>query len=168
MGASEAIERYLSSGEYDPLFRDFDDGEVRQRDAADVLRSVLRRVVEHRTAHAPLRVPAVPDAPARVRARVAPMVTGLFPDEGGVFLDALCARVVPLTPASFSAATRALPLRTAWDLANLLLDEVGAEPLSDDSPELDGMCAAGRAWLFPAMILAPPGFPDVVDRKSVV
>src|SRR4030095_15040840 len=80
-------------------------------------------------------------------------------------LSALPERVVVLSPSTFAAQVADLPLRMAWDLANVLRDAVGAPPLGDDAPELDGLCDAGRAFVLPAALLSNELFPDVVVHE---
>jgi hypothetical protein len=168
MTVSDAIERFLGSGEHDPGFAGWPGSMVeRRRQGTAALRNVLCRVVGHRAAHAPLAARRIPvDAGAQVRARVEPMLRGLFPaGDAERLVAALPPRVVVLTPGCFGAHIDDVPLHTAWDLANLLLDDLGAPPLADDIPELDGLCAAGRAWVLPRAFTATVPFTDVVVHE---
>lgn len=168
MSPSDAVERFLSSGVYDGRFPGWEGNAVeRRRRGEATLRDVLRRVVSRAADHAPLGGRAVPrDAEQRVRARVTPLLTGLFPPgEAGTLLELLPPRVVVVAPSTFGAVVEQVPLRTAWDLANLLLDDVGAPPLADDVPELDGLCAAGRAFVLPRALEGDATFPDVVVHE---
>ncbi len=167
MSASDAVERFLSTGEHDARFPGFDGNIVeRRRRGTAALKDVLRRVVGWRAARARINLRAPQDAPARVRTRIAPLVEGMFPgEEAAPLMGALADRVVVLTPGSFEAHLDGLPLRAAWDLANLLLDDLGAPPLADDTPSLDGLCAAGRAWVPPRAVSGEGGFPDVVVHE---
>lgn len=169
MSATDAVERFLGTGEYDPRFPDWEGDAVARRAAGTAtLRDVLVRVVRWRADHAPLRPPPVPrDAEARVRVRIAPLLHGLFDPPRADALEArLPARVVLLTPGSFAAHAPRLPLRTAWDLANVLLDDLGAPPLADDVPELDGVCAEGHAWVSPRALDAEEPFPDILVHEA--
>lgn len=166
MSAGDVVERFLTTGSYDPLFREWE-GPDRRKRGLETLRNVLQRVVAHRAKHAPIparRVP--PHADELVRARVQPLVSGLFsPTEAALLLDALPGRVAVLTLGGFADAVAAVPLSTAWDLANLLLDDLGVPPLSDDTPELDGLCAAGRAWVLPRAFAPPTATTDVIVHE---
>jgi len=169
MGATDAVERFLGTGEYDPRFPDWEGDAVARRSAgAAALRDVLVRVVRWRAERAPLRSPAVPrDAEARVRARIAPLLHGLFDAPlADRLVDRLPNRVVLLNPATFAARVPSLPLRTAWDLANLLLDDLGAPPLGDDAPELDGVCVEGHAWVSPRELGTEEPFPDTLVHEA--
>jgi hypothetical protein len=167
MGEYEAIERFLSTGEYDARFEDFaGDEATRHARGTEAMRDVLLRVVAWKAKNAPLRQPALPaDVAERITTRIRPMLCGLFVEEGELVCAALRTRIVVLTARGFGEVVRSVPLRTAWELANLLLDDLGAPPLADDVPALDGMCVAGRAWLLPGEILADPGYPDVVVHE---
>lgn len=165
MSASDAVERFLATGEHDPRFPGFaGDIVARRREATVLLKDVLRRVVGWRAGRARSAARLPPDAAAQVRARVEPLVRGVLGAEGAPLVEPLVARVVVVTPAAFGALVEDVPLRTAWDLANLLLDDLGAPPLADDAPSLDGLCAAGRAWVAPSALAR--AFPDVVAHEA--
>lgn len=166
MGAPDVVERFLATGAVDPLFPGWPGSAMdRRREGTATLRDILRRVIARAAAHSPHWAHAVPrDAPERIRERIGPLVAGLFPEpDAAVLLDALPPRVVVLAPSGFGAVIETVPLRTAWDLANLLLDDLGAPPLADDVPELDGLCAAGRAFLLPRALEETR--PDVVVHE---
>ena len=165
MSAGDVVERYLTTGSYDPLFREWE-GPDRRKRGTETLRQILQRVVAHRAQHAPIPARRAPPHSADlVRERVRPLVTGLFPAEAPVLLDTLPGRVAVLTLGGFPDAVAAVPLSTAWDLANLLLDDLGVPPLSDDTPELDGLCAAGRAWVLPRAFAPPTATTDVIVHE---
>ena len=169
MDPSDAIERFLSTGTWDPAFPDWEGplAERRRRGTA-TLREILCRVVAWRASRAPVAIPRAPaDREATIRRRLRPMLAGLFdPPDAAALIEALPGRVSVLTPASFPAAAATLPLATAWDLANLLLDDLRAPPLSDDVPQLDGLCAAGRAYVLPRALAAPPGVDVLVHEAA--
>lgn len=168
MSASESVERFLSTGEYDPRFPELSGNIVeRRRRGTALLKDVLRRVVAWRAGRSPIAIRLPPDVPDRVRARITPLVHGMFaPEEAAALVEPLAARVVVVTPSTFGALVEDVPLRTAWDLANLLLDDLGAPPLADDTPSLDGLCAAGRAWVPPRAVAAEDVFPDVLVHEA--
>jgi hypothetical protein len=168
MTPSDAVERYLFTGEHDPAFPAWS-GRVaaRRRVGGEVLRGVLARVVEHRARRAPLRARRAPDnAAAIVRERTSGLLRGLLgPDEAAHLEWIVPERVVVIDVDSFAIIANRVCLDTAWRLANVLLDDVGAPPLSDDTPTLDGVCAHGRAWVT-GRAFAPPGpFADVLAHE---
>jgi hypothetical protein len=167
MNASDAVERFLSTGEYDPRFPGFaGDIVTRRRDATALLKQVLCRVVGWRARRSRLGVRVPGDAPARIAARVAPLVGGLLPAEGAGLVPLVAARIIVVTPERFPELVGDLPLRAAWDLANLLLDDLGAPPLADDVPSLDGLCANGRAWIPARALVGEAAWPDVVVHEA--
>ena len=148
----EAIERFIATGEYDPHFPELQGDAITRRDQGfAIFRNVLRRIVKWRSnaARGPKqRLPA--DPLATIRARLTPMLDGLFDGaEAELLSTALPGRFCIVTAATFDACIERVSLRTAWDLANLLLDDIGAPPLADDTPSLDGLCEAGHAWVLP-------------------
>jgi hypothetical protein len=167
---ADPIERFLHTGEFDPQFRDWEGTAAeRRRQGMATLRDVLVRVTRWRADRAPLSLGRVPpDADARIQERLRPMLEGLFdPAESARLLDELPRHVVVLTPSTFAVEVARLPLGTAWDLANVLLDQVGAPPLGDDAPTLDGLCdETGRAWILPAALRSEEAFPDVVVHEG--
>lgn len=144
LSQKEAIERYLGSGEYDPMHRMWggehftDCGKI----GSAALREALIATVRQRCARAKT-VPqlAALDVPAFTRTRLAPMVDGLFPaNESDAVLDALAGSIVFLTPDNIASVLTGTPwLSTAWNLANLYLGSIGANLLSDDAPHIAGL-----------------------------
>jgi hypothetical protein len=106
------------------------------------LREALVTEVGKRTPHA-----TVPDGLAELdvvaftRAKIAPMVRGLFPRaEQQTVLDVLSHSVVFLTPANVDAVLRRAGWhKTAWDLANLYLASFDARLLAEDAPAIVGL-----------------------------
>lgn len=165
---SDAVERFLATGEHDPDFRAWPGARAARRAAgAAALAQVLRRVVDWRARHAPLAQSAAPSDPgAAVRARIAPLITGLFrPERAAALIALLPLRVEVLTTRSLGQRGAALPLADQWSLANLLLDDMGAPPLADDTPQLDGICADGRAWVLPRAFAPGPPYTDVIVHE---
>ena len=152
MTVSESVERFLASGEHDPRFRSWEGSAAERRQRGDAqLRRILQRIVGWRAQHAPLPPQDPPDdATAQVRARVTPMLRGMFcADEADLLVAALPQHVTVVTVAGFPDLAARLPLALLWRLANLLLDDMGAPPLADDLPQLEGFCEDGRAWVLP-------------------
>ena len=140
---------------------------ARRRAAEAAARSILVRIVGWRVRGAPLGLGASPgDVAGIVRARAGSMITGLFePDEAAVLLTCLPAGVRVITPASFATLADEVPLTRAWDLANLLLDALGAPPLADDTPELEGLSYAGRSFVLPSALRPPGPLDDVLVHE---
>jgi hypothetical protein len=168
MQSDEVLERFLATGEFPPGLPGFTGPPAQRRQAAErAVREVLVRIVSWRCSRSPIQLPAPPaDAEAQVRDRVEPMVRGLLPaGEVALVLRKLPAFVRVVTPTSFPALIKGVPARTAWDLANLLLDAVGAPPLADDTPELDGLCHASASFVLPTAFLPQEGTDDVLVHE---
>lgn len=138
------IQRYLRKGEHDASFLGWpgEDFMARGQHGHAALLKALISTVRKRTTRA-----TVPTALANMdvvtwtRAKVAPMVRGLFPrHEYATVLDVLGRSVVFLTPANIETVLREMRwLGTAWDLANLYLESFGAELLSKHAPRIVGL-----------------------------
>ncbi len=165
---SDTVEHFLGTGEHDRAFRAWSGSSNQRREAGTArLGGVLRRIVRWRAQHAPIR-PADPpaDVPAEVRNRVHPLLLGMFKaGRAEALVDALPHRVEVLTLHAFATRARHLPLATQWSLANMLLDDLGAPPLADAAPQLDGLCADGRAWVLPRAFTSSLPYSDVVVHE---
>ncbi len=148
MAVSAAIERFIYHGDADPGWSAWD-GDHQAGSAA--LRRVLERILQHRAAGAPLGLRSVPvDASEILLRRITSIVFGLFPDSHAqAVLEALPSRMYVVTVQDFAAQVRSLPVEDAWCLANIVLEDMGAPPLSDDAPQLDGICTADAMWVPP-------------------
>ncbi len=139
-----AVRHYLSTGEHDSCFHGWPGGNLfdaaRAGDA--VLRDALIAEVRSRTASAtmPPAVQAV-DVVAMTRAKVTPMVEGLFPQqERAAVLATLERSVIFLVPDNIEPVLRSAPwLHTAWSLANLYLVSIGAPMLSQEARSIVGL-----------------------------
>ena len=140
---AEAIEHYLRTGNYDPSGAPWPGNIIeRSRRAHDELIQALVSEVTRRakTRPAPELVQGF-DGVAFTRAKVEPMVWGLFPRvERQAVLALLERAVVFLTPTNLELVLRHQRwLGTAWDLANLYLGSIGAEPLGESAPSIVGL-----------------------------
>lgn len=168
MQTDEVLERFLATGEFPPGLPGFTGPPAQRRQAAErAVREVLVRIVGWRCSRCPIQLPPEPaDAEAVVRARVEPMVRGLLPpSEAALVLRKLPANVFVVTPQRYPELIRGIPPRTAWSLANLLLDAVGAPPLADDTPELDGLCEGSRSFVLPTAFLPQEGTDDILVHE---
>jgi len=140
---AEAIERYLRTGSHDPSGAPWPGNIIeRSRRAHDELIQALVSEVTRRAKSRPAPELAQGfDGVAFTRAKVEPMVWGLFPRvERQAVLALLERAVVFLTPANLEPVLRHQRwLGTAWDLANLYLGSIGAEPLGEDAPAIVGL-----------------------------
>jgi hypothetical protein len=140
---AEAIESYLRTGSYDPIGAPWPGNIIeRSRRAHDALIQALVTEVTRRAKTRPAPELAQGfDGVAFTRAKVEPMVCGLFPRvERQAVLALLERAVVFLTPANLELVLRHERwLDTAWDLANLYLGSIGAEPLGESAPGIVGL-----------------------------
>src|SRR5215472_4023876 len=164
------IERYLRSGEHDPLFGAWPGGNVLEcarRGDADLRRALVAEV-KARTATVSVPEALIDlDCEAFARAKVTPMVRGLFPIvEQPVVLDMLARSLVFLTPSTIEAVlNRGFP-STAWDLANLYLLSCGAEPLADDAPRIVGKSEDTTCFVSMDYFRANHRFADFVVHEA--
>jgi len=78
------------------------------------------------------------------------MLDGLLGPEEAIQLKAvLPSRVRVVTVDGFEMQVAELSLDDAWCLANIVLEDMGAPPLSDGAPQLDGLCVADHVWVPP-------------------
>ena len=140
---SDAVERYLRTGSHDPIAAAWP-GDIieRTRRAHHELLQALVAEVTRRSGTRPTPEPARDlGSVAFTRAKVEPMVRGLFPRAERQPVLALLERaIVFLTPANIESVLRQSRwLGTAWDLANLYLGSIGAEALGDSAPAIVGL-----------------------------
>jgi hypothetical protein len=107
------VDRYLKAGEHNELSPNWPGDNVlaRARYADAASRDALISTVRERTAHAvvPAALAGI-DQVAFTRAKVTPMVRGLFPwDEQETVLDVLERSVTFLTPQTIETALRSMP-----------------------------------------------------------
>jgi hypothetical protein len=168
MPKSESVERFLATGEHDPDFPTWEGGlQHRRREGPQLLARILRRVVRWRSRGAPVSAGVVPpDAEGVIRGRVRPLLSGLFaPSVAETLLQVLPPRVQVVTVDRFENELHDLPLDIQWTLANMLLDEMGAPPVSDTAPQLDGFCFGGRAWVLPRALDVGEGTSDILVHE---
>ena len=165
----DEIDRYLVSGESDPLCAAWSGSFMERANRAhDDLRGALvhavRRLSEGLT-HKPL---PVADSVALTRKKVAPMVRGLFPRaEQDMVLATLEQSVVFLTkeniePLMFGRAFDS----SAWTLANLYLASIGAELLGKDAPRLVGLSEGTTCYVSPEYFDGGDTFADFIVHEA--
>lgn len=142
LNSTEQIELYLREG-VDPDWTAFGGGS-----ALEAMEAATRAARDALVAEVARRVPAGPRLPEGVgdlspfvRAKVEPMVRGLFPAaEREVVLDTLAGSVVVLTHDNIERVLREESFdHAAWSLANLYLGSAGAELLGPDAARIVGL-----------------------------
>src|SRR3989338_657992 len=139
----KAIEHFLRTGDYDPVYVAWpgNDAFQRCRNGDHALRSALVQEVHRRSEGASHPKVAVLDCRAFTRQKVEPMVRGLFPlAEQENVLAVLEKSVVFLTADNIeSVILNASFPDIARDLANLYLESVGAGLLGPDARRIVGL-----------------------------
>lgn len=166
---ADEIERYLRTGDADMMGNAWP-GDIMERgrrqhaDIRGALLAEVRRLAKGRT-HV-----AVPDnvGVEFTRAKVEPMVRGLFPKaEQDVVLATLGTSVVYVT----SETIESIILnhgwdRSAWDLANLFLLSVDAELLGHDAPRVVGISEETTCYVSPDYFAEDDPFADFVVHEA--
>jgi len=166
-----AAQHYLLTGEDDSCFHRWPGGNLfdaaRAGDA--VLRDALIAELRLRAVSAamPSALQAV-DVVALTRAKVAPMVEGLFPQhEHAPVLEMLERSVIFLVSGNIDAALRSTPwLHTAWSLANLYLASVGAPVLSQEAPSIVGLSEETTCYVSVDYFREKDPFADYVVHEA--
>ncbi len=167
---ADEVERYLRTGETDPHHAAWPGNGfmARANRAHDDLRGALVREVRRIAkglAHEPL---PQGDTVALTRAKVEPMVRGLFPRvEQDQVLATLQKSVVFLTSVNIE------PLllehgydSSAWTLANLYLASLGAELLGEDAPRLVGLSEETTCYVSPDYFAEDDPFADFLVHEA--
>ncbi len=167
---ADEVERYLRTGETDPHHAAWPGNGfmARANRAHDDLRGALVREVRRLAkglAHEPL---PQGDTVALTRAKVEPMVRGLFPRvEQDQVLATLQKSVVFLTSVNIE------PLllehgydSSAWTLANLYLASLGAELLGEDAPRLVGLSEETTCYVSPDYFAEDDPFADFLVHEA--
>jgi hypothetical protein len=163
------IERYLLTGTSDPLSAAWP-GNIVERGirANHELRHSLVRAVRQRETKQTCELPRDFDPLRLTRTKVEPMVRGLFPrDEQQVVLSMLERSVV--FPISENIETILLQESfdsSAWTLANLYLEGIGAELLSEDAPSLDGFSQDTTCYVSPQYFREDHRFADFIVHEA--
>ncbi len=165
------IERYLRHGQHDDFFRAWpgEDFLARAKCGHAALLEALIATVRQRTRHATMpEALAGIDVVAVTRAKVAPMVRGLFPrDEQETVLDVLGRSVVFVTPDTITTVLSGTRwLSTAWDLANLYLESCDAELLGPDARQIVGLAEESTCYVSAEYFRAPSCFADFVVHEA--
>jgi len=146
------IQTYLETGYRDPNSRGWPGSNFLEQEinAERILRDALVDAVQQRLFGLPrLPSPTIGDLVSLARAKVMPMVNGLFAEnERPTVMTALSKSVVFLTPDNIEPVLRAATwLSTSWNLANMYLLERQAKPLSPDAPQIVGLSEETTCYL---------------------
>jgi hypothetical protein len=138
-----AIERYLRTGDYEhdhPEWPGQNIWEKAKNGHDDLARALVDEVKKRSEGLQHSAVPSL-DLTSWTRQKVAPMVSGLFPQvEREAVLALLERSVVFLTSDTIEQVLlRQTWLHSAWDLANLYLGSLDADLLGPDAPSLLGL-----------------------------
>ncbi len=165
---AEEVERYLLTGESDPLYSAWSGSFFERANRAhDDLRGALVRAVKRLTkkfADEPL--PEIGTV-ALTRAKVEPMVRGLFPRaEQAAVLAALEQSVVFITSENIERLIHECAFdSSAWTLANLYLASLGAELLGKDAPHLVGLSEEISCYVSPEYFTEEDPFADFIVHE---
>ena len=166
---AEEVERYLRTGESDPYRSAWSGGflERETRDHDD-LRKAL--VCEVRRLTAGLKHELLPesDTVSLTRAKVEPMVRGLFPRaEQDLVLAMIERSVVFVTGANIESLLLECSFHgSAWTLANLYLASVGAELLGEDAPRLVGLSEETTCYVSLEYFSQDDSFADFIVHEA--
>jgi hypothetical protein len=163
------IEDYLATGESDSAYftwpgHTFERAAQARRDLRGALLREVTRRAQGRT-HPPL--PEV-DSRKLARAKLEPMVRGLFPRaEREPVLSALTRSVIFVSAGTLEALLFEVSFdETAWDLANLYLTTVGAQVLGADAREIVGFCDGHTCYVSPLYFTTTDPFADFVLHEA--
>lgn len=165
----EEIERYLLTGESDPLYAAWSGDFVERANRAhDDLRGALVSTVRQLIAGSTREPLPEPDTVALTRAKVERMVRGLFPlAERDAVLATLERSVVFITTANMERLLRGCNFdSSAWTLANLFLASVGAELLAKDAPRLLGLNEEMTCYVSPEYFFEDDPFADFIVHEA--
>ncbi|KGC70274.1 hypothetical protein DP57_6089 [Burkholderia pseudomallei] len=164
------VRQYLASGDYDGFFAGWPGHSLvdvathaTQRLRAALVEATLRGA---RGFERPVPMPE-PIEPW-LRNKLGPMVQGLFTvQERDRVLDALVAGIVFLTPHNIvDVLTTESWLSTAWRLANLYLDSLGARRLSSQADDLVGLSQDTTCYVSLAYFDQTDPFADYVVHEA--
>jgi hypothetical protein len=165
---NDEIERYIRTGASDPYHAAWP-GSFMERanrahnDLRGGLVQAVRRRAEGRT-HQPL---PEGDTVSLTRAKVEPMVRGLFPRaEQDTVLSTIEQSVVFLTSANIEPLLFKQSFEgSAWTLANLYLASLGAELLGEDAPHLVGLSEETTCYVSPEYFAEDDPFADFIVHE---
>jgi hypothetical protein len=165
---ADEVEQYLRTGHTDSWYAAwpgafFDRAERAHADLRGALLREVKRLTEGR-AHPPL---PRSDTVALTRAKVEPLVRGLFPRaEQEVVLATLEKSVVFVTSDNLEALLLEPGCdHTAWAIANLYLVSLDVDVLSEEAPRIVGMSEDRTCYVTPAYFAEEDPFADFIVHE---
>jgi hypothetical protein len=164
------LRRYLASGEYDAFVADWQGHSVidSATHATKRLRAGLVEATLRQSRGFERSVPMPEPIDPWLRNKLAPMVQGLFTvQECDCVLDVLVRGIVFLSPRNIVDVLATQPwLPTAWRLANLYLDSLGAQRLSSQADGLVGLSQGITCYVSLAYFDETDPFADYVVHEA--
>ena len=165
------IDSFLERGQYDPLYLRFPG-----TNHLDRMKGGRRALAEALSAEVRLRESAVDaqihhglptDLRAFTRSKVDAMVRGLFRrDECEAVLSILENSVVFLTPDNVHDLIQNETPNTAWTIASIYLRSVGADPVSDEAPNIVGLSVDTTCYVSMDYFREDDPFADYVVHET--
>jgi hypothetical protein len=167
----DQIARYLRTGESDMLHAGWpgDSFVTRGHNGNQALRNALVTEVKRRTPRSEIPEQLVHlNVVAFAQEKIGPMVRGLFPiRDQPVVMDMFSRSIVFLTPGNIAPVILNTPFAsTAWQLANLYLLSCGAEPLSQEAPEIVGLNEERTCYISMEYFRSENRFEDFVVHEA--
>lgn len=164
------VTRFLATGEADPLACVFPGSDTIERITGyeHCLREALISEVGRREhGRRQRQVPAVFHPVGWIRRKVKPMITGLFPAaERQVVLRVAERSIVFLTQEAVRRTIRETPfLGSAWTIANLYLNSLGAPLLGDGASPIVGMSEETKCYVSLEYFADKDPFADYVTHE---
>ncbi len=165
---NDEIERYLRTGETDPLCAAWSGNFLERANLAhqDLRGALVHEVRQRSTGRSHARLPEG-DTVSLTRAKVEPMVRGLFPRaEQDVVLATTGQSVVFVTSANIETLLFKRGFdSSAWTLANLHLASLGAHLLGESAPHLVGVSEETTCYVSPEYFAETDPFADFIVHE---
>jgi hypothetical protein len=165
----EEIERYLLTGESDPIYSAWSGSILERANRAHAnlrgaLASAIRRATINRQAYELLPEASIV---ALTRAKVEPIVRGLFPRaEQAAVLAALEQSVVFVSGTNIERLLHECRFdSSAWTMANLYLTSIGAAALAKDAPRLVGFSEETACYVSSEYFIDNDPFADFIVHE---
>jgi hypothetical protein len=164
------VARYLATGESDPLACDFPGDHAPERIIGyerhlreELIAEVLRRERGHRQAKAPADF----NSASWTRGKVEPMIKGLFPaSERQVVLQTAECSIVFLTCEAAHQIIREIPyLESAWTIANVYLNNLGAPMLGTGAMQIVGLSLERKCYVSIEYFTEKDPFADYITHE---
>ena len=166
-----AVDQYIQTGEYDPLYFCFEGQHHLERirngrlALHNALIAKLRSLASSVSSSLPNGLPI--DLRSFTREKIGAMVHGLFKRaEVEVVLDSLENSVVFLTPDTIEKTLLSEDPSAAWELASVYLRSIGADPISKESPQIVGMSAELKCYVSMEYFSGADRFDDFVVHEA--